>query len=362
VNDLKFESNANQSLLWIATDDGISLLDITNPESPSFSNFYNIANSGLIANGVKKITVDPGHVRWFGTFQGLSSFNKSIWASYSTQNYWIEHDKVVSLTSGPDSMVYIGTEGEGVSRLKMQKVDAITSASPLDKTWTGADQTDNGKLTSNNVYSIMVEQNGHQWFGTDKGVAVHTSYNTKRDWKNYTVNEGLVDNFVQAICRENKNSIWFGTPKGVSRFDGTTWKNYTAANGLAHNNVRDIALDNDGSLWFATEGGITVLTGTSSSANRKKLPLSEIRCFPNPFYLQTTIVYTLSTKANVKIDVYGINGLHIITLADELQSAGEHRISWNRINSAGNIVLPGVYFIQLKAGEQIKASKILITQ
>lgn len=245
-----------------------------------------------------------GYQGWFGTLFGLTGFQNNKWANYTTQNYWIEYDKVVSLTSGTDSMVYIGTEGGGVSRLKMLGVDAISSASPLDRTWTGADEPDKGKLNSNNIYSILVEPNGHQWFGTDKGVAVHTSYNTKRDWKNYTINDGLIDDFVQAICKENNNITWFGTPKGVSRFDGITWTNYTSANGLVHNNVRDIALDYDGSLWFATEGGIVVLTNTTAITGIKKSNQSAIRSFPNPFQVETTIVFTIYTKSYVKINIY----------------------------------------------------------
>lgn len=111
VNDVIFESFDNQSLIWGATENGISLLDITHPEAPIIGAPYRVDNSGLIDNVVKTLTVDPGHVRWFGTFSGVSNLQNDIWGTYSTQNYWIEHNKVVSLASGPDSMIYIGTEG-----------------------------------------------------------------------------------------------------------------------------------------------------------------------------------------------------------------------------------------------------------
>ncbi len=361
VNDVVFETKNNQSLLWVATEKGVSLLDISDPDFPVLRDTFNTTNSGLIDDGVKALTVDPGYVSWFGTFKGLSSYYQNTWGNYSTANYWIEHDNVVALESGPDSMVYIGTEGGGVSRLKID-VDGISSASPLDKTWTGADEPEEGKLTSNNVYSILIEQNGYQWFGTDEGVALHTSYNTKRDWKNYTIKEGLIDNFVQAICKENETTFWFGTPQGVSKFDGLSWKNYTTENGLASNNVRDIAIDDEGTLWFVTENGITVLAKITANSGELKSNSLTLNSYPNPFNLLTSIEFTLSVKSHVKIDIYNLMGQHILTLSNENLVAGKHHYTWNGTNKDGNAVLPGAYFVQLTAGEQIETYKILVAK
>ena len=305
------------------------MVDITNPENPVFSEPYRTENSGLIDNAVKTLTVDPGNVNWFGTLKGLSSFTENVWAKYSTGNYWIENDKVVSLDSGPDSMVYIGTEGGGVSRLKLDGVDGISSASPLDKTWTGADEPDKGKLTSNNIYSILIEENGHQWFGTDLGVALHTSYNTKRDWTNYTVQEGLIDNFVQAICKEEQDIFWFGTPEGVSRFDRNFWKNYTTEDGLINNNVRDIAVDKNGIIWFATEGGISSYSNPNTSStyhSKGKNQLLPIRNYPNPFSSQTVFEFDLKIKSDISADIFNINGQHIIKLVNEKDASGKKSI------------------------------------
>lgn len=361
INDLVFESNETQSLLWIATGNGIFLLDISHPENPMYIDSFNTKNSGLAEDAIKTITIDPCHTRWFGTFQGLSGFYQNVWRNYNTQNYWIENNKVVSLASGPDSMVYIGTEGGGVSRLKTG-IDAVSSASVLDKIWTGADEPEKGKLTSNNVYSILIEPNGYQWFGTDKGVALHTSYNTKRDWKNYTLKDGLINDFIQTICKDEESIFWFGTPQGVSRFNGIAWKSYTTIDGLANNNVRDIAMDKDGSLWFATENGISVRTNTTAISNIYQPDIIKISAFPNPFRLQTSIVFTLKTNSRVRINILDINGRQIIALANEMKSAGEHCLVWNRHNFAGNLVPPGMYFVQLNTEEQIITHKIVINK
>jgi len=110
INDVVFEEKDNQSLLWIATKNGISLMDITDPESPTFIAIYRSNNSPLVSNAVNVMALDPGNVKWFGTFSGLSSLFQNDWGTYTTLNYWIDNDSIVSLASGPDSMVYIGTE------------------------------------------------------------------------------------------------------------------------------------------------------------------------------------------------------------------------------------------------------------
>jgi len=362
INDLVVESVGNETLLWIATKNGISILDITDPELPDFGDPFTNENSPLIENDVKAVTFDPGKVGWFGTFSGLASLYDDIWGIYTTQNFWIDHNKIVSLESGPDSMVYIGTEGGGVSRLKMESVDAVSSASTLTTSWTGFDEPDKGKLMSNNIFSILVEQNGYQWFGTDSGVALHTSYNTLRDWKNFTSIDGLIDNHVQSICKENENIVWFGTPQGVSRYDGFLWTNYTSDDGLAGNNVRDIALDTDGSLWFATENGISVLTDPSTTSRHltsEKINFLIIGNFPNPFNSQTTILFNLNTTSFVDMDIYNSKGQHIVSLVSEFKTAGRHHIIWNGSDVSGNIVPSGVYFVQVATRDQKITHKIL---
>lgn len=365
INDLVFETNGSNTLLWIATANGVSLLDITNPELPVFTDLYRIDNSGLIDNGVTSVTADPGHVNWFGTFSGVSNYINDTWSSYTKENFWIDHNRVVSFTAGPDSMVYIGTEGGGVSRLKVDPIDGITSASTLNTTWTGFYEPDSGKLTSNNVYAIIIEQNGYQWFGTDSGVALHTSDNTLRDWKNYTSANGLVDDFVQAICKDSDNILWFGTPRGVSKFDGVLWANYTSDDGLADNNVRDIAVDPDGSLWFATANGISVRTSATLIAYDRPAVLNDpilISNFPNPFNPSTSIVFALKNPSFVEIDIYNINGQHIINLVGETRTAGEHHINWSGLNTAGKIVPSGVYFVRLVTESGVNTHKILLTK
>ena len=131
---------------------------------------------------------------------------------------------------------------------------------------------------------------------------------------------------------------------------------------MADNNVRDIAIDKNGSIWFATENGISVLTNSTAVENIQKSGSFQIKAFPNPFQNQTSIVFSLNSKSQVQINIYDLNGRHILALADKSLEAGEHRFIWSGLNTSGNKVLPGTYYVQFTINKQIQTHKILLVE
>lgn len=90
------------------------------------------------------------------------------------------------------------------------------------------------------------------------------------------------------------------------------------------------------------------------------LPL-QLRNFPNPFREFTTISYELKEASHVSIEVYDLQGRHIITLADADQMPGTHEIRWNGLSATGSMVKNGVYFISLKSDQGVVTRKLLKT-
>lgn len=84
--------------------------------------------------------------------------------------------------------------------------------------------------------------------------------------------------------------------------------------------------------------------------------------FPNPFNPSTTIRYSISEDAKVKIIIFNTNGEQITTLVNEKLSAGEHEIIWNGTNSSGTRVPTGVYFYQLFSNQKSETKKMLLLQ
>lgn len=76
---------------------------------------------------------------------------------------------------------------------------------------------------------------------------------------------------------------------------------------------------------------------------------------PNPFNPQTTITYRLSKSGEVELTVYNVQGQKIQTLVSGAQSAGSHSVIFDARNLAS-----GVYYYRLKAGDYVRAKKMIL--
>jgi ligand-binding sensor domain-containing protein/serine phosphatase RsbU (regulator of sigma subunit) len=72
---------------------------------------------------------------------------------------------------------------------------------------------------------------------------------------NYGVQDGLSQSNVSSIVQDQEGYVWLGSESGISKFDGKNFKNFTTENGLADNNVACILSDKKGNLWLAHENG-----------------------------------------------------------------------------------------------------------
>jgi hypothetical protein len=69
--------------------------------------------------------------------------------------------------------------------------------------------------------------------------------------------------------------------------------------------------------------------------------------YPNPFTHETCIEYSVPMNCNVCIAVFDIMGKEIICLEDGMASEGAHSIFWNRSDTKGMKVPPGVYYCRM---------------
>jgi hypothetical protein len=81
---------------------------------------------------------------------------------------------------------------------------------------------------------------------------------------------------------------------------------------------------------------------------------------PNPFNSSTTISYSLSEEAFVRLEIYNSLGQHVKTLVSESQSAGPHTVAWNADSSPEQALGSGPYFYRLKTDNASVTRKMLI--
>ncbi len=71
--------------------------------------------------------------------------------------------------------------------------------------------------------------------------------------------------------------------------------------------------------------------------------------YPNPFNPTTTITYALPAPGRVTLRVYDMLGREVITLADGIESAGYHDVTWGGITGGGTSLSSGMYFYRIHA-------------
>ena len=82
--------------------------------------------------------------------------------------------------------------------------------------------------------------------------------------------------------------------------------------------------------------------------------------YPNPFNPVTNIIFEIKESQKVILQIYNIEGRLIKTLIENQLYAGRHELSWNGLNSRGNLVASGVYYYVLRAGDYQSAKRMVL--
>jgi len=79
--------------------------------------------------------------------------------------------------------------------------------------------------------------------------------------------------------------------------------------------------------------------------------------FPNPFNASTTLSYSLPKNERVSVILYDITGRKVATLAQGIQSVGEHRISLD-----GSGLASGVYLVRLSTTSESTTRRVVLVK
>jgi ligand-binding sensor domain-containing protein/signal transduction histidine kinase/DNA-binding response OmpR family regulator len=76
----------------------------------------------------------------------------------------------------------------------------------------------------------------------------------------YNVSNGLASNTVNTIIADNKGFVWIGTDNGLHRFDGSSFRTFQNIPGdsaaLGSNYIYSLYEDSSGKLWIGTASGV----------------------------------------------------------------------------------------------------------
>jgi len=81
---------------------------------------------------------------------------------------------------------------------------------------------------------------------------------------------------------------------------------------------------------------------------------------PNPFNPSTTIRYELRRDGPVEIAVYDVAGARVRTLVNGFATSGEHRVTWNGRDDAGDRLASGVYLCSLRVADVRETRRMML--
>ena len=137
---------------------------------------------------------------------------------------------------------WIGTDGDGLIRIKDRMIDVIG---------------EKDGLKHQIIEAVFEDSKRSLWVGTNDGGLYHLSNGS---WFHFAGKDGFPMQSIWSIAEDFEGAIWAGSyGGGLYRYKNRKIKNFTTNQGLVHNVVLALYCDRDGALWIGTEnGGINI--------------------------------------------------------------------------------------------------------
>ncbi len=213
---------------------------------PSLPAWVTTPNSSL-ANQVRVILIDQSGNLWAGGLGGLTRWepNNDEPTTYVISSN-SEHTNIVALNQTPDGAMWVGTFGNGVTRIN-------------DASWQSY-TTENG-LQGNYVISQTVSASGEIWLNTKK---TEYDYDPKQEFHfarfdgNQWINE-VGGGFSWIFGLPNGSIVGAIGDTGVAKqdsrigiYDGDEWIDL----GLTRQTINAVTVSPDGTIWAASRNSI----------------------------------------------------------------------------------------------------------
>lgn len=89
--------------------------------------------------------------------------------------------------------------------------------------------------------------------------------------------------------------------------------------------------------------------------------LSLMQNIPNPFGVETSIVFRVAARERVQVSVYDVAGRHVRTLIDEMAVPDvDHTVRWDGRTTNGSLARSGVYFYRLTTPTATTTRKMVV--
>ncbi|MFV5697433.1 two-component regulator propeller domain-containing protein [Flavobacterium sp. ZT3R17] len=264
----------SENVLWTGTDgDGLFKMY---PLKRSF-NLISKAQIPELDGGIVRAFLEvEGNSFWVGTKgKGLFRFPSNFYLNpeklpqYTTFNESnsLINNAVFALSKGQDDLVFIGTDGDGITVFDLKKSKLIN--------WSGIEGNEKCDYFKS-TYTIYQDKKGFIWLGTNGYGMIRCKITRSgeklkvTEFKKYLAADNeknaLSSNIIFSILPKNENQLWIGTRLGgLSLFDKESGQFRTYKNikndpeSLSNNDILCLQTDDRNRLWIGTSFGLNLL-------------------------------------------------------------------------------------------------------
>ncbi len=130
-----------------------------------------------------------------------------------------------------------------------------------------------------------------------------------------------------------------------------------AASNETRNEVWTQYLALDGNISKAEAAPLAEEAATMATALEDDI---EIGAYPNPFNPSTQLAFKLSAPAQVKLQIFNINGQLVKTLVNGNLPVGAHQRTWRGTDQQGHAVASGTYLYRLQVDAKVKTGRLFL--
>lgn len=309
--------HTNAGMLYVGhVVDGLSIIDL---KKRTAVNFRNISGNpvSLCDNTVTCLFEDSRKRIWVGTRNGLALFNPETLKFINFRNKFgvigsLSGNFIKSFVETPDHKLWIGTEGNGISILDLNTLQAEINPDKVFFERIGESNTDDG-LSGGSVQALFQDSYGNFWAG---GFISGVNFISNRkeifqkiNYLPFKGNQNSLDHTsVVGLCSDDDNKIWvanvFG---GVALYDHEnkikSIRNISSPEMPLH--ARSVCMDKQNNLWIgSTEGKLYQF-------NKKSQKLSNVPLSPAS---NTSIFYLFCDSKN-RIWIGTDGGIYVYDIA-----------------------------------------------
>ncbi|WP_345006610.1 hybrid sensor histidine kinase/response regulator [Snuella lapsa] len=187
---------------WLCTERyGIILFD----KDKGFIKRYSKENSALTSNNVRALVKENDSILWIGTDNdGVFKLNKNTNKISKINGL---HYKVKSLLY-TNNILWVGTNGTGIKKFDIIKNTVQT-------------YTQKDGLANDVIYGILPDGNGVLWLSTNKGITRFDNTSTNKSFENFSFYDGLQGSEFNtgAYFKDSKGTLYFGGLEGINWFN-----------------------------------------------------------------------------------------------------------------------------------------------